>query len=294
VWTPGYASPEQESGALVTTASDVFALAILLREMLTGERVAGTRGTLPEGFKPVELDAELRGILAHAGAHEARARYPTVEAFRADLERWRDGRPVRAAPDTPLYRARKFVRRHRVGALLVAIALVATAVFVWRLDTERSRARDAEAAAEREAENARAAVAFLADALESTSPDRALSAQISVRDLLDGARERLETEFASQPATRQTMQRLLGSLYMSLGEPRIALDLFDAGLKDVVPQSRAAALQIAADEDGRSSALGSLERGEESLAAAKRGQALRERWAPEDAVQQLRSLDQLA
>jgi eukaryotic-like serine/threonine-protein kinase len=299
VWTPGYASPEQRAGGLITTASDVYGLAILLREMLTGERVPGV-ASAPDGFKAVSIDAELRGIIAKAAADEPAQRYPTVEALRADLQRWRDGRPVRAAPDTPLYRARKFVRRHRLWVALGAAALAGVAVFVWRLDTERDRALAAEAtaeharvAAEREAGNARATLSFLARAFEAASPQNALSTHVSVRDLLDQARKGLDQQLGDRSEVRQPIERLLGRFYLSLGEPRIAEQLFADGLRGAQATQRAEALALAADHDDHSTALGALERGEDALAAALRAEALRKQFAPDDEVERLRTLDQL-
>lgn len=301
VWTPGYASPEQQSGGVVTTASDVFGLAILLRELLTGERDSGRLSSTPSGFRALALDAEVRGILVKASAPQPEQRYATVEALRADLRRWLEGRPVRAAPDTGAYRARKFVRRHRLAVALIALALLAAGGFVWRLAAERARAVQAEeatrtalAAAEREASNARAALAFLLDAIGAAVPERAMSAEVSVRDLLDHARAELEKRTRTDSALRQPMQRLLGQLFHSLGEPAIAVELLQAGLAGIQPEHAAAALPLADALDAYSSALGALERGAESMAVAERSAALRERFAPGDDEQRLRALDQLA
>ena len=311
VWTPGYASPEQKSGGAITTASDVYALGIVLREMLTGERTVGERSGgareertdgqnegAPPGFAPVPIDADLRGILAKATDEAPSQRYPTVEAMRADVQRWIDGRPVRAAPDTTAYRLRKFIGRHRLGAAVVTLALLATGAFVWQLARERERALAAEArataaqhAAERDAATARSALGFLTDALNAAMPEQAMRAEVSVRDLLDHARAQLDEH--AEPRLRQPVQRLLGHLYFSLGEPRIAAQLFADGLAGVEAHERGEALALANDYDGYGSALGSLERAAESVTAAQRGAALRERFAPDDPEQRLRSLDQL-
>lgn len=300
VWTAGYASPEQRAGRTVTTASDVYALGILLREMLTGERRPGESSVMPAGFVMLAPAADLRGILAKAAAEVPRERYPTVEALRADLQRWREGRPVTAAADTALYRLRKFVSRHRLGVAVTALVLMVAATFVWRLDHERERALAAEtrasaalAAAERDAATARAALDFLTDALGAAMPEQAMSAQVSVRDLLDHARAELEGRGNLEPRLRQPVQRLLGHLYAALGEPKIAAELFERGLAGVEPTLKNEALALADDYAGWSGALGTLERGLDSLAAARRAAALRQQFAPEDPVQELEALSQL-
>jgi tetratricopeptide (TPR) repeat protein len=220
--------------------------------------------------------------------------------LRADLRRWREGRPVHAAPDTPFYRARKFVRRHRLGVALATAALLATLAFVWQLERERARALAAEAratqalqAAERDAATARGAFDFLAGALSAAMPENAMRTQIRVRDLLDHARAELDARHRGDSRLRQPIERMLGHLYTSLGEPGLARELFAAGLDGVEPRDRREALALADDIDAYSNALGTLERGAESLAQAERAAALRRGFAPGDREQELRALDQL-
>ena len=301
VFSQGYASPEQRAGHLVSTATDVYALGVVLREMLSGERGPGQHAELPEGFAPLPLPADLRGILARATEAEPAHRYPTVEALRADLARWREGRPVLAAPDRWHYRAGKFIRRHRLGVAMLLVALLASSAFVWRLAAERSRALAAEkqaeqalAVAEREAQAARASLDFLSRTLAAASPDVAMSTQVSVRDLLDKARAGIDADAPLPAPARRSVQRLLGTLYMSLGEPAIAAELLAAGSQDVAPESRSEALAFAIELDNLSSVLATLERSDEALAPARQAAALRERFAPEDAAARFASLAQRA
>lgn len=301
VWTPGYASPEQRSGGLITTATDVYGLSILLREMLTGERQPGQANALPAGFIGLKLDAELRGILEAGSADDAGLRYSTVEALRADLQRWLEGRTVRVAPDSAGYRLRKFVRRHRTGVAIAAGLLVAALVFVWRLDVERDRALAAEAIAqadraraENEAADARAALGFLSRTLVALTPDRVHKREISVRELADTARSDLEVVLADRPRVQGEVRRVLGHLYQALGEPDIAASLFARGVPGEDPQHPAEALALAQDLDVWSSVLGLLGDPRAALAHAERAASLRERHAPGDPLQRLRSADQLA
>ncbi|SDD38138.1 serine/threonine-protein kinase [Aquimonas voraii] len=301
VWTPGYASPEQRAGGLITTATDVYGLSILLREMLTGERQPGQAVALPPGFIGLKLDAELRGILQAGSAEDPGLRYPTVEALRADLQRWLDGRTVRVTPDSALYRLRKFARRHRAGVAVAAGLLVAALLFVWRLDVERDRALVAEAIAladreraENAAADARAALGFLSRTLVALTPERIQKREISVRELADTARGDLEGVLADRPRVQDEVRRVLGHLYVALGEPGIAVDLLARGIPEADPAHPDEALALAKDLDAWSSMLGLLGEPEAGLEKAERAWALRQRHAPHDPVQRLHSADQLA
>ncbi len=299
VFSLGYASPEQQAGGTITTASDIYSLGVMLRELLTGEREAGRkRNPL---IAPLTLDADMAGIIAKATSVMAEDRYTGASEFRDDLDRYREGRPVRAAAMTRRYRLRKFVGRHRLGALLGAISIVVLAAFVWRLDRERGRAVLAESAAqqalaasERDAASARAALDFLTDAFSAASPDSTMSTQVRVRDLLDTARRKLDARTKADASITQHMQRLLGSLYSQLGEPRFARDLLRDGLAGIVPRDSGEALRLADDYEEYSSVLGLLGEYKASLIAAQTAENWRERFAPGDEQLQVRSLQMLA
>jgi Tol biopolymer transport system component len=108
VMTPQYAAPEQLAGLEVTMATDVWQLGRLLREML--------RPPLPR---------DLERIVAHACHDEPGRRYVSAGGLADDLRRFLDGRPVLARGDSPVYRASRFLRRHRSAAGVAALALLA-------------------------------------------------------------------------------------------------------------------------------------------------------------------------
>ncbi len=295
VFSRGYASPEQQEGAAITTASDIYSLGVMLREMLTGRRDQDSVAVVD----PVPMHAELVGILAKATAAEPLQRYASASEFADDLHRFREGRPVRATRWTRRYRLHKFVVRHRLAFVAAAIAAAVLAAFVWRIGHERNRAVAAEAAtrqalraAKRDAASARASLDFLGAALAAAAPEHALSRQVSVRNLLDAARAQLAHN--PDPAVTQTMQRLLAHLYGDLGEAAIALDLMRSGLAGVAPSDRGEALRLADDYDQYAELLGLQGEGAGGLAAAHTAQQWRERFAPDDAVERVRSLAALA
>jgi serine/threonine protein kinase/Tol biopolymer transport system component len=167
VLTPQYASPEQIRGDAVSVASDVYSLAVVLYELLTGCRLyrpaddtahalltaileqdpegpsdAATRATdeqlVARHTTRPALRRQLRGdldtILLMALRKEPERRYATVEQFAGDLRRFLDGMPVTAQRDTLVYRARKLARRRRAAVLgtLGAVTLAAGAVTMQR------------------------------------------------------------------------------------------------------------------------------------------------------------------
>ena len=158
IMTPEYASPEQVRGDAVHTASDVYALGVVLYELLTGRWPYGTRGRRPydviraiceeESTRPSiavsqmeeapraivaegsvdalrrRLEGDLDNILLKALQKDPSRRYTSVEQFDEDIRRHLEGFPVSARKDTVAYRAHTFVRRHRIGVSAAAIILM--------------------------------------------------------------------------------------------------------------------------------------------------------------------------
>jgi eukaryotic-like serine/threonine-protein kinase len=299
VFSRGYASPEQREGRTITTASDIYSLGIMLHELLTGRRTAAEEAS--SRVEPLKLDADLAGILARACAARPQDRYVSAGEFRDDLDRYRGGRPVRAARMTRAYRLRKFVGRHRLGAAVALLAALVVAAFVWQLDRERARALIAESAtrrallaSERDAASARASLQFLTDAFSAASPDTAMSRQVSVRELLDAARARLGKLQDADPGVSKQMQRLLAVLYLQLGEARTARDLMRDGLAGIAPADAAEALRLAGDYAEYSAMLGLLDQTAEAAKAANQAAAWREQYAPGDVQLRIASLQALA
>jgi tetratricopeptide (TPR) repeat protein len=161
--TPECASPEQVMGLPITTATDVYALGILLYQLLTGERPYRITAHSPTEImrivcekdhpKPSSvrrgLGADLDTIVLKAMHKDPQHRYATVEQFAEDIRRYQVGLPVLARKDTFSYRASKFLRRHRAAvtaAGLVAISLVGgMGATLWEAHlarVERARAQE--------------------------------------------------------------------------------------------------------------------------------------------------------
>ena len=142
--TFAYASPEQTQGKpdLIDTRTDVYALGVILYEMLTGELPYTTTGSLSEVLRAIaeepprdpsairpEIDHELETILHKALAKEPDRRYQSAGLLAKDIEHYLADEPIDAKRDSAWYMLRKTVRRHRVPASFAAAAVVMLAIF---------------------------------------------------------------------------------------------------------------------------------------------------------------------
>lgn len=139
VGTLAYMAPEQARGVSLDARADQFALGVILFELLTGVLPMDVRGRLPhealriiadgDCLLPTKRDPTLAGdleaMLMTALAPEPARRYPDVDAFADDLERWLSDDPVLARPPSRFESLRRFVARNRSLTLLVAAALIA-------------------------------------------------------------------------------------------------------------------------------------------------------------------------
>jgi hypothetical protein len=136
-FTPEYASPEQQRGESITTAVDVYALGVVLHELIAGTRPTTDQSIAREHTSPrIDLRAankqnqskapslafrnDLNAIVQKALHPDPAKRYSTVNAFADDLERYLRHEAVMAQPDSSWYRFTRFVRRNRVAASGVA------------------------------------------------------------------------------------------------------------------------------------------------------------------------------
>src|SRR5579871_1007392 len=146
LFTPNYSSPEQLSGTIQTTATDVYSLGAVLYKLLTGrspneleagsaQGVDGITGakeiTAPSRLNP-SLPTDLDYVLKKALRKEPEERYASVEAFADDIRAFLESKPVQARSGNAWYRTRKFLRRYRVpvAATIVVIASLATGLYV--------------------------------------------------------------------------------------------------------------------------------------------------------------------
>ncbi len=249
VLTPAYASPEQHTGAPISTASDVYTLGVILYELLTGQRphddaTADTPPPRPSTVVTTTADAPTRSkarsttterlrrrlagdldtIVLKALRPEPALRYSSAEAFQEDIRRHLNGLPVLARKDTPGYRLRKFVQRHKAAAIAAVLVLLSLAgglgAALWQAAEKTQEAAKAEEVK-----------AFVLDLFAQANPDVAQGEALTVKELVDQGAERVKTGLADQPEVQAEMLLVLAEVYFKLGTYDAALAL----LQDMRP-----------------------------------------------------------
>jgi serine/threonine-protein kinase len=234
LFTPEYASPEQRRGDPVTTASDVYQLGALLYVLLTGHRPleGNPRLTDPDaGAAPIPspssvvrgdrrlrkaLRGDLDAIILKALRAEPARRFESVAELADDVERFLSRQPVNARPDSPAYRARKFVARRPAIAVVGFSAVLFAGIYVATLTRYAQRVERERDRAEVEAAKAEQVSGFLVQLFRANDPDAAAAEDLTPFELLRRGEERADA-VADQPEVHAQMLDVIGQMYTELG-----------------------------------------------------------------------------
>jgi len=262
-----WASPEQAAGRFteVDVRSDVYALGVILYQMLTGAFPYPIDGGLAQVLNVIQnveptrirtrnalIDDELETIVHKCLQKDPSRRYQSAGELAEDLRRHQAGEPIAAKRDALPYLIKKAVRRYAmpVGIAATFMVLVVTGLFVsiwlWRaaaaaekqawqerdktLASERKQARE-RARAETEAANARSVNSLLQQLLTGSSPYHNANKEVTARELLEEAERKLEVGAAEQPEVEARVRITLGAAFFGIGQPTKAGQILTSALK---------------------------------------------------------------
>ncbi len=239
IGTLPYMSPEQCSGEpdRVDVRSDVYALGVILYELLAGEHpfdlhdkplaeaarvIQSVQPSKPSTHRP-ELRGDLETIILKAIEKDRDDRYQGVSLLRADIQRFLENQPIEATPPTIRRQLTLFARRHRpfvAAAAMVAVTMVAAVA----VSTSFGFTAQAEAEARRtEQQRAEDINRFLRDMLLQSSPDFGAGPDLTVGDMLDRA--------AKEISDRIEDPLVEAGIHVTVAEAYDALGRFDEGLE---------------------------------------------------------------
>jgi len=257
VGTLPYMSPEQLNGdsASIDTRADVYALGVILYELLSGKRPrefepgtslmqavarAMRQPLVPLAAVNSDCAGDLDTLAMKALAEDPGQRYASASELAADIERFLNHQPILARPPSAWYVLQKFSRRHRAlvtASVLGLAALILSTVIAFNAAW---RERDAREAAERSAAIATSVQGFMNEMFQAAMPEAALGREITVREVVDQASLRLQNAPPDDPVVAAESGVALSAVNLALGRIDQAGSLIDGAISVLIAQGTSA------------------------------------------------------
>jgi eukaryotic-like serine/threonine-protein kinase len=247
IGTPEYMSPEQAdtAGEDIDTRSDVYSLGVVLYELLVGalplkfnelsfaellrklreedaprpstKARSGEQSATAAKNRRIDpptlirrLQGDLDAITLKALEKERSRRYATPTELAADIGRYLRNEPVLARSGNAAYRARKYLRRHRLAIAAAATVLVLLGSFAVVEAVQLRRIK-------RESEQRARVTDFMTKMFKVSNPSQARGNTITAREILDKASKEIDTGLAKDPEVQAQMMSVMGNVYQGLG-----------------------------------------------------------------------------
>jgi serine/threonine protein kinase len=264
-----YMSPEQadSGGEDIDTRTDVYSLGVVLYQLLVGalpldlKKLAydeilhrlrdkevpkpssriGTHGgdsaitAKNRGTDPPSLTRQLRGdpdaVVLKALEKDRKRRYGSPSELAADLGRYLRNEPVSAHAPSAAYRARKYIRRHRLGVAMAAAGVLLLAGFATAEAIQLRRTRIERDRANRERDRATRIADFMTNMFKVSDPNEARGNTVTAREILDKSAKEIDTSLSNDPELQAKMMSTMGETYVDLGLMPQAQSLFERAVK---------------------------------------------------------------
>ncbi|MCF6300907.1 MAG: serine/threonine protein kinase, partial [Proteobacteria bacterium] len=231
--TPSYASPEQINAQKITVTTDIFSLAVVCMALITAQSplpkdrliksCQGDEEYLLNSFKKHVFDKDLRNILNQALQQDPVKRYSNMHKFAEDLQAWLNKEPVSATPDSWAYRVNRFAKRRRALFASITTLIFTLTIAVVLLSWQYNKIKI-------EAQKAQQVKQFMLDSFKVTDPNTSEGIEISAKDLLKVAADKLNDNNKLNPQIKFELYQTLGIAYGQLGFLQKGIDLLNNSL----------------------------------------------------------------